>query len=918
MSTKGADTEIIAVGLDGKPVPGVKVSVNLQQIYWNSVRRAEGNGFYTWETEKKEAQAGSFEITTQASPVPLHVPLKSGGLYTLTATARDAAGHSTATQAQFYVVGAGYTAWERYDHNRIDLVPERKTLKPGQTARIMIKSPWEHATALLTTEREGVRSWKEFELTSTQQTISVPITEADIPNVFVSVLLVKGRTKDTTTEDDSDPGKPTFRLGYVELKVEDTAKRLKVSVKANRDEYRPASKAKIEVEVHDQMGAGTRSEVTLWAVDYGVLSLTDYRTPDVLGTVYLEKALQVVNEDSRQKIISRRVLTPKGAAEGGGGGREEGPGMIRKDFRVLAFWLGSITTDNRGRARTTVTLPESLTTYRIMAVAADKQSRFGWGQNEIRINKPVLLTQTFPRFLAVGDKALFGAVIHSQLTRKGTAKVTIRSLDPDILEVTGEPAATAEVDAKGSAEVRFNGVAKSVGSARIQMSVSMLGETDAFEDNIPVRVLLSPETFAAYGTVGEASGTAQGKEMLEIPSGVAPGFGGLHMDLASTALVGLGEGARYLVDYPYGCAEQRASAALALVYVSELGDTFKLPGVDAANAKKIATATVNELPKFQCEGGGFSFWAGECASQSAYLTSYVVHVLQIAKRDGYPVDQKVLDRAYEFLERELAKPRPDNESWWPAYTAWQAFAVKTLVEGGRNEDSHITRLSTYVDRMPVFGLSYLADALIAKGEHGPRLDDLHRRISNAILPEGGTAHVEELTDPYLMWFWNSNVRTTAIALDTLVRNGADRELVTRMVRWMMKVRRDGRWGNTQENAWAMEALDRLLPQVRVRHARLQRRRRNRQGDRCHRAVPRPVGRSEEPRLGDGRRSEDRAAGDSGSGDVHARRDRDAVLRASAAIRAEHHPARSHGSGLRSRAPLRAAEFQGQRDDVQGR
>ena len=55
----------------------------------------------------------------------------------------------------------------------------------------------------------------------------------------------------------------------------------------------------------------------------------------------------------------------------------------------------------------------------------------------------------------------------------------------------------------------------------------------------------------------------------------------------------------------------------------------------------------------------------------------------------------------------------------PAYTAWQAFAVKVLVEGGRNQDSHITRLYGYLDRMPVFGLAYLADAMVAKGETRP-------------------------------------------------------------------------------------------------------------------------------------------------------------------------------------------------------
>ena len=111
----------------------------------------------------------------------------------------------------------------------------------------------------------------------------MPLVDGDIPNMFVSVLLVKGRTNapppaaaatggpSTPENDTSDPGKPSFRLGYVELKVEDASKRLTVAVKANKEEYRPGNAAKVALDVKDFEGRGTASEVTLWAVDYGVL-----------------------------------------------------------------------------------------------------------------------------------------------------------------------------------------------------------------------------------------------------------------------------------------------------------------------------------------------------------------------------------------------------------------------------------------------------------------------------------------------------------------------------------------------------------------------------------------------------------------------------------------------------------------------
>ena len=796
---RGLDTEVVAADLSGRPTAGVAVEVTLTQVQWHAVRRAEGQSYYTWETERREVSAGKWDVTTAEAPVPLHVDVPGGGYFVLRATARDGEGRHTTSATSFYVLGPGYTAWERYDHARIDLVPEKKTYRPGETARIMVKSPWEKALALLTTEREGVRTHRTFTLSSTQETVSVPLTEDDIPNVYVSVLLLKGRTGSYDPKDATDPGKPAYRLGYVELKVEDAAKRLAVQVRTDREEYRPASRARVEVAVKDAQGRPGPAEVTLWAVDYGVLSLTAYRTPDVLGSVWVEKALQVLTEDSRQNVISRRVTVAKGGDEGGGGGEDAGASTtVRKDFRVLAFWLGSVVTDAAGLASAEVTLPESLTTYRVMAVAADKASRFGWAEREIRVSKPLLLKSAFPRFLAVGDTALFGSVVHSQLKDKGTALVTMRSLDPAVLEVVGESKKTTPLAAKGSAEVRFQLKAKSVGRARIQMTAKMAAEQDAFEETIPVEILASPEVVAAYGETA-----TEALESLVLPAGVIPTFGGLRTETASTALVGLGEGARYLVTYPYGCAEQRSSAALALLLAADLGEAFRLPGIEPARLKEAVGTTFEELPGFQCDGGGFAFWKGECRFVSPYLTSYVLHVLRRGKALGHPVKPETLEKGYTYLETALGQAPDDSR---PSSLAWEAFAVKVLAEGGRTPDSHITRLFGRLDKLPVFGLTYLLDAVNARGGQGERAEELLRRIRNAILPEGGTAHVEELRDDELGWLWSSNERSTALALGALVRQAGEDPLVPRLVRWLLKVRKDGRWGNTQENAAALEAL----------------------------------------------------------------------------------------------------------------
>ena len=798
----GVQTAVIAATPDGVPTPGVTVVVSLKQIQWNSVRRAEGGGFYTWETERRVVDISSRTVTTGVEPAALTMPIPAGGSYVLTARAEDAEGRVSTAVANFYVLGNGYTAWGRYDHNRIDLVPERATYRPGDTARIMIQSPWEQATALVTTEREGIRTSRRFALTSTQQTVTVPITEADIPNVFVSVLLVKGRTAVDGPEDGSDPGKPSFRLGYAELRVEDASKRLSIDVTANQQEYRPANNGRVNVTVRDSAGRPVVGEVTLWAVDYGVLSLTGFTAPDILPTVYQPKALQVLTTDNRQRLVARRALVPKGADEGGGGGADAGAGTLRRDFRVLAFWIGSTVTDADGRATAEVKLPESLTTYRIMAVAGDRQSRFGWGQSEIRINKPVTLLPAFPRFLALGDRAFFGSVVTNQLAAAGQAVVSIRSLDPALLRIEGATTRRVTVQAGASSEARFTATARGVGRARVQMTVRLNGETDAYEEVVPVTVLTPPETVAAHGQT-QASAT----ESLAMPGGIVAGFGGLTVELGSTALVGLGEGARYLVEYPYGCAEQKASAVLPLMLAAELGGAFSLPGVDAAAIRPRAQDTLDELTSFQCGSAGFTLWPGACWSVSPYLSSYILHVLHAATRLGYDVDRGVLERAYDYLERELARTPPLDDGVGPADLAWRAFAAKVLVEGGRNQDAAINRIWPQLDRMPVFALAHFLDALGADPARARERTEVIRRLDNAIVEDAGTAHVEELNDPYLMWFWNSNVRSTAIVLGALVRQGGrDLAQVQPHVRWLLEARRNGRWGNTQENAWALDAL----------------------------------------------------------------------------------------------------------------
>ncbi len=838
----GLTTSVVAADLSGAARTNVSVTVSLWREQWTSERRPENPGSVTWV--RKELAAGEWSVTTGAQPVALSVPLREGGCYILRAVAKDERGRPTRTDVRFYALGGGASSW-RADGNRITLVPERATWKPGEMARILVQSPWDHATALVTKEREGIRTHTRVDVTSTQDAIEVPISDADVPNVFVSVVLVKGRTSGDVGPEGDDPGRPAFRVGYVELTIDDASKRLKVDVRADREEYRPRQPVTVSVSVADAEERPSAGEVTLWAVDYGLLSLTDYKAPDVARAIYARKQLQVQTQDNRLRLIAKRTVVTEREVQGqvgagaGGGGRGGGlaggvvqgipapppppppdgfftqtlprldaveeaklqPGEIRTDFRSLVFWLGSATTDADGRATTTVTLPDSVTTYRIMAVAGDLSSHFGAADTEIRATKPLTMLPAFPRFLSSGDRASFGAIVTNNTARAGDAIVTIRSLDPARVRFGAEMTRTVRLAAGESQAVRFASTAQSDGSARVRMSVALGGETDAFELALPVTAPLRLETVAAYGdTIASAT------EQFRLPANARPDKGGLGISLASTALVGLGESARYLDEYPYDCAEQKASRALALLLSADLGGAFPMANVKPDELRAAGLTALKDLSTYQCPDGGFGMFPGSCyGPSSAYLTAYIIDVMQRADGLSATPDRFAIDRALSFLQSQLRQAPPEAQ-WWPAWAASQAYAVKVLAAGGRNVQADLTRLLPMADRMPVFALSYVADAMASSGDRGPRYQDLIRRITNALRVDADRAHVEEIDDAALLWLWNTNVRATAVVLDGLSRRSDDATFAAPLARWLLAARENGRWGTTHENATALGAL----------------------------------------------------------------------------------------------------------------
>ena len=306
-----------------------------------------------------------------------------------------------------YVIGKDYAAWAMFDDDLLEIITEKEEYIPGEMARIMVKSPYENATALVTVEREFVIDSYVTNLEGSAALIEVPIKKEYLPNIYVGVSLVKGRVEDESyTNYATDEGKPSFKIGYAGLSVSPREKELNVKITKSHESREPGDEMSVDLYVETKEGRAIETEIMLSVVDLGVLNLIGYRTPNWFNTFYGARPLSVASADTRIHLIGQRNYGEKGDIPGGDGIAESSKLMkaaadmgmdifsIRKNFLSTAFYQGRVKTDTDGKAKVTFNLPDNITSFRIMASAINKDGYFGASDDVVIVKKNLMLMPT--------------------------------------------------------------------------------------------------------------------------------------------------------------------------------------------------------------------------------------------------------------------------------------------------------------------------------------------------------------------------------------------------------------------------------------------------------------------------------------------------------------------------------------------
>jgi uncharacterized protein YfaS (alpha-2-macroglobulin family) len=839
--------DLVTADTQGNRLPNQALDVEVFKYSWENTFIADANGGGQWQSRQVQTSIAKQTVTTdiKAEAIASFTPAE-GGSYRVVASARDAGGRVVRSSLFVWVAGTGYVSWRRENNDRFSLIADRTSYKPGETADILIPSPFTAPHwALITVERGGVLSHQVRKIDGNSSVYQLPITAAHVPNVYVTVTLFSPPDA---------PGKPAdFKVGMLPLAVAPDPQSLKIALTPNPASAQPGQNVSYDVQVTDLSGQPVAAELSLDLVDKAVLSLLP-RTPNAIREAFYHRRELGITTASGLSLSAERFQlqfekdleqqrrergqaqntasdsagyaggvaaeappapaagTPNPAALEARAGADKsapnGPDLsIREQFSDTAYWNANVTSDAAGKASVQVKLPDNLTTWVMRGVGLTSDTRVGEGTVEIVASKPLLIRPVTPRFFVVGDTAELSANISNHTNSALDVQVGLATRG---LTITGQLTQTVQVPANGEAAVIWPAQAQDVTSADLVFT-AISGQ---YGDASRPRLATGPEgTLAVYrysapevvGTGGQLEAAGSRTEAIGLPPNIDTRNGELTVRLDPSLAAGMRDGLEYLEHFDYECTEQTVSRFLPNVLTARSLKQLGIANPELeARLPALVDEGLNRLYNQQHEDGGWGWWLD--SASNPHISAYVVFGMVRAKENGFTVRDDVISRGLDYLNTQLVATGRKPSDWPTAEANQQAWLLYVLGEAGRPDSQRIDDLYASREKLGVYARAFLAMAMQKAGAQtgDDKLKTLLSDLNSAAILSATGAHWEENENDW--WSMNTDTRTTAIVLAALVRLDPANQLNPNVVRWLMVARKDGIWETTQESAWALMGL----------------------------------------------------------------------------------------------------------------
>jgi alpha-2-macroglobulin len=792
---------LIAVDWDSVGVARQSINVEVVEERWYSVQEVDSAGrtHWVWEMEEVPIMETAVNTDEDGKATSSFTP-PDGGSYLVRGHITDSLGNTATSETRVWVSSREYVAWRQSNNNRIDLITDRDTYQAGDTAEILITSPFQGVShALITVERGSVIEHDVVTLDSNSYVYRLPITVEYAPDVFVSVMIVKG-------VDETNPV-ASFRMGLIQLMVDTAPRQLNVSITSDVEQAAPDATVNYTVRVTDYNGDPVSAEVGVALTDLASLAIAADNQPPLLDFFYRERGIGVRTSTpltmNTDELTQNAMETIKG---GGGGVGNVGIIEVREDFVDTSYWNASLVTDEDGVATFSVTLPDNLTTWRLDARALtaepDGVLLVGQSTHELISTRPLIVRPVTPRFFTVGDVMTLAAVVNNN---------TDESLEVDVgmqaqgLTFADEATKTVTIEPHQRARVEWSVTVQDVEGVTLVFTAQSGEYQDASAptvsqgDALPVYRYEAPEVIGTAGMISDAGEWVEG---IALPRRFEVTQGELTINLQTSLAAATIDGLDYLSHFRDECIEGVVSAFLpniltyrALVNLDLTNDVLRTE-LDG----ELSYAT-QRLYSEQLVDGGWD-WCGYSDTSSPIVTAYALIGLTEAETYGVDVRAEVIIGARQFLYNSLIVPDLSRDNW---ELNRQAFVLYALARSGVPDVARTANLYDIRERLSLGGRAFLALTLnLIDPSDTSRTDAIISDFNNAAVMSATGVHWEESYYDY--WNWGSDTRSTALILMTLVKLTPDSPLVDDVVRWLITMRGVRCWSTTQETAWALMAF----------------------------------------------------------------------------------------------------------------
>ncbi|MBU6165384.1 MAG: alpha-2-macroglobulin [Alphaproteobacteria bacterium] len=783
MKANDARLKLVVLGLDNRPLAGRSIRVRLFARDIISTRKRLVGGFYAYDNmvETRELKSGCTARSDARGRAQCVLAAGVSGEVIALAQVQDDAGRTARASQSLWLAGEDDWWFGGDNGDRMDLVPEAPEVAVGGTARLAVRMPFREATALVSVMRGGVIDSFVTTLSGREPVVELKIKGRHAPNVYVSVLAVRGRVAGWRlwlaelarrwnlpwlSRDGAAPtalvdlARPAWRIGIAQLKVGHDAHRLGVTVTPDRPTHgvREAASARIHVTPPSGTALPRDAEIAFAVVDEALLALKANDSWALLDAMMAPRPLGVVMASAQGQVVGKRHYGAKAVAAGGGGG--QAAGMARRDFTPVIAWAGRVRLDARGNAQVPFRLNDSLSGFRLVAIASAGAGLFGTGSAAMRTTQDLQILPGIPPLVRSGDGFVATATLRNTSAAAMLASVGLTHGS------TSLPARRVRLPAGGAASLRWPLVAGAPGTRRIAISAS----AGTARDSVAISQTVEP---AVPEQVIAASLIRPGQMLaLQPPPGAQSGQISIAMLRSLASLPGV---AAHMAAYPHDCIEQRLSRAVA---------TGNRAGWDSEAAGILAHADTTGLLRF---------FPTTSLPGDADLTAYV---LRLSRLSGWPLPD--IARA-----RLIAGLTPIADGRTAAADATRLAALAALAGEGVPVARLLAGLDIVPDRWgPAALMDWLAIAQ-ASGNRGEVIATLSRL--RARLDDRGTVlRLAGVADDWALMADPDAALARLLLIASADANWAGD--APRLARALAQAQQRGHWRTTPANALGSLAL----------------------------------------------------------------------------------------------------------------